>query len=78
MAKQPLNDDQRQDFLDSLPDDQLNEDAEQKLDKAIERAAQQSRSGREKPAADDDYNGTQTRSDTTEDTSDSHNDTSHP
>lgn len=48
MAKQPLIYDQRQDFLDSLPDDQLNEDAEQKLDKAIERAAQQSRSGRGK------------------------------
>lgn len=49
MAKQPLNDNQRQAFLDSLPDDQVNDNAEQKLDKAIARAAQQSRSKPETP-----------------------------
>lgn len=70
MAKQPLNDDDRQKFLDSLQEDQVNENAEQKLDKAIARAAQQSRSGQEKPEPDDDYTDTQTHSDTTADTSD--------
>lgn len=70
MAKQPLNDDQRQDFLDKLPDDQVNENAEQKLDDAIARAAQQSRSKPGTPEPADDYSDTQTHSDTTADTSD--------
>ena len=70
MAKQPLNDDQRQDFLDNLPDDQVNENAEQKLDKAIARAAQQSQSKQEKPEPADGYSDIQTRSDTAGDTSD--------
>lgn len=78
MAKQPLNDDQRQDFLDNLSDDQVNEDAEQKLDKAIERAAQQSQSKPGKPDSDDGYNDIQTHSDTAEDISDPHSDTSRP
>jgi hypothetical protein len=70
MAKQPLNDDDRQKFLDILPEDKVDQNAEQKFDKAIERAAQQSQSGQKKPAPGDDYSDTQTRSDTTEDTSD--------
>ncbi len=78
MAKQPLSDDDRQKFLDNLPEDKVIPDAEQKFDEAIERAAQQSQSAREKPAADDGYSDIQTRSDTAEDTSGSHNDTSHP
>lgn len=78
MTKQPLSDDDRQKFLDNLPEDKVTPDAEQKLDKAIERAAQQSRSGRGKPDLDDGYNDTQTHSNTAEDTSDSHSDTSHP
>lgn len=77
MAKQPLNDDDRQKFLDNLPEDKVNPNAKQKFDKAIARAAQQSRSKSEKPEPDDDYCDTQTRSDTAEDTSDSHSDTSH-
>lgn len=69
MAKQPLNDDQRQDFLDNLPDDQKNADAEQVFDEAIERAAQPTQSKPETPEADDNYSDTQTHSDTAEDTS---------
>jgi hypothetical protein len=78
MTKQPLNDDQRQDFLDSQPDDQVNENAEQKLNKAIARAAQQPQSKSGTPASDGGYTDTRTRLDTTADTSDSHNDTSRP
>ncbi len=78
MTKQPLSNDQRQDFLDKLPDDAVHPDAEQKFDKAIARAAQQSQLKQEKPVVDDDYSDTQTRSDTTEDTSGSHSDMSRP
>lgn len=78
MAKQPLNDDQRQAFLDNLSEDQVNENAEQKLDKAIARAAQQSRSKPETLEPADGYSDTQTHSDTTADTSDWRSDTSRP
>lgn len=70
MAKQPLNDDQRQDFLDNLPEDQKNTNAEQTFNEAIERAAQPKQSEPEKSTeADDGYSDTQTHSDTAEDTS---------
>lgn len=41
--KIPLNDDQAQEFIDNLPDDQANSNAEQKLDKAIAHASRSSR-----------------------------------
>lgn len=70
MAKQPLDDDQRQAFIDNLPDDQKNENTEEIFKDAIARAAQPKRSEPEKSTeTSDDYNDTQTRSDTTEDTS---------
>ncbi len=69
MAKQPLNDDQRQDFLDNLSADKVDPDAKQKFDKAIERAARQSQSGQEKPEPSDGYSDTQTHSDKAVDTS---------
>lgn len=78
MAKQPLSDDDRQKFLDNLPEDKVNPDAGQKFDNAIARAAQQSQSKSGKPESDDDYNDTQTHSDTAADTSDWHSDTFHP
>jgi hypothetical protein len=40
VSKDPLTDEERQKFLDNLPDDQKNDSAEQIFDKAIERAAQ--------------------------------------
>ncbi len=71
MTKKPLTDEERQAYLDSLPDGQKNENAEQIFDEAIERGAQPKRSEPEKSTeADDDYSDTQTHSDTAEDTSD--------
>ncbi len=71
MTKKPLTDEERQAYLDNLPDDQKNESAEQVFDEAIERAAQPKQSEPERSTeADDDYSDTQTHSDTTEDTSD--------
>lgn len=69
MPKKPLTDEERQAFLDSLPDNQKNDNTEQIFDEAIERAAQPKRSGPEAPDSSDGYSDTQTRSDTTEDTS---------
>lgn len=69
MSKDPLTDDQRQAFLDGLPEDQKNENAEQVFDDAIARAAQPKQSAQETPDAADGYSDTQTHSDTTEDTS---------
>lgn len=70
MSKDPLTDEGRQAFIDKLPDDQKNENAEQTFNKAIERAAQPKQSGQEKsPNSSDDYSDTQTHSDTAEDTS---------
>lgn len=70
MTRKPLTDEERQAYLDSLPDDQKNENAEQIFDEATRRAAQQKQSalGKSK-ATDDDYSDTQTHSDTAEDTS---------
>ncbi len=68
--KKPLTDEERQAFIDSLPDDQVNENAEQVFSDAIERAAQPTQSEPEKSTAtDDDCNDTQTRSNKAEDTS---------
>ena len=68
--KKPLTDEERQAFIDSLPDDQVNENAEQVFSDAIERAAQQKQSEQEKSTStDDDCNDTQTRSNKAEDTS---------
>ena len=68
--KQPLTDEERQAFIDSLPDDQVNDNAEQVFNDATRRAAQPKQSEQEKSTeAGDDYSDTQTHSDTTEDTS---------
>lgn len=77
MSKQPLSDEDRQAFIDNLPDDQKNENAEQIFTEATARAAQPLLSEPETLEPSDDYSDTQTRSDTVEDTSDSHSDTSH-
>ena len=77
MTKQPLNDDQRQQFLDNLPEGQVIPDAEQTFNDAIARAAQPKRSKPETPEQSDGYTDTQTHSGTTEDTSGPHSDTSH-
>lgn len=70
MSKDPLTDEERQKFLDGLPDDQKNENAEQVFDKAIERAAQPKQSSQEKSLnSSDDYSDTQTHSSKAEDTS---------
>ena len=68
--RKPLTDEERQAFIDSLPDDQVNDNAEQVFNDAIERAAQPKQSEQEKSTAtDDDCNDTQTRSNKAEDTS---------
>ena len=70
MSKKPLTDEERQAFIDSLPDDQVNESAEQVFSDAIERVAKPKQSEQEKSTAtDDDCNDTQTRSNKAEDTS---------
>lgn len=70
MTRKPLTDKERQAYLDSLPDDQKNENAEQLFDEATRRAAKPKRSERGKSkATDDDYSDTQTHLSTTEDTS---------
>ena len=70
MSKKPLTDEERQAFIDSLPDDEINDNAEQVFGDAIERAVQPTQSEQEKSTeADDDYNDTQTRSNKAEDTS---------
>lgn len=74
--KQPLTDEERQAFIDNLPFEQVNPEAEETFDAAISRAAQPPQSKPETPDSDDDYTDIQTRSRTTEDTSDSRSDTS--
>ena len=70
MNKKPLTDEERQAFVDNLPDDQVNENAEQIFTDATRRAVQPKQSEQEKStAADDDCNDTQTHSDKAEDTS---------
>lgn len=67
--KKPLTDEERQAFIDKLPDEQKNDNAEQIFDEAIARAAQPPRSESETPDFSDGYSDRQTHSDTTEDTS---------
>ena len=68
--KKPLTDAERQAFIDSLPDDQVNDNAEQAFKDAIERVVPPKQSAQEKSTeADDDCNDTQTHSDKVEDTS---------
>ena len=68
--KQPLTDEERQAFIDSLPDDQVNDNAEQVFNDATRRAAQPKQSEQEKSTeADDDCNDTQTHSNKAEDVS---------
>lgn len=69
MTKKPLTDEERQAFIDSLPDGQKNENAEQIFDEAIERAAQPTQSEPETPDSSDGYSDTQTHSNKAEDTS---------
>lgn len=70
MTRKPLTDKERQAYLDSLPDDQKNENAEQLFDEATRRAAKPKRSELEKSTeAGDSYSDTQTHLSTTEDTS---------
>ena len=70
MSKKPLTDEERQAFIDNLPDDQKNENAEQIFNDAIARAAQPTKSAQEKSMeADDGYSDMQIHSDTTADTS---------
>lgn len=70
MSKKPLTDEERQAFIDNLPADQKNENAEQIFNDAISRAAQPTKSKPEtSKAPGDGYSDTQTHSDTTEDTS---------
>ncbi len=66
--KKPLTDEQRQVFVDNLPPDQVNPDAKETFEEAIELAAKQKQSKPETLAADDGYNDTQTHSHKTEDT----------
>ena len=69
MSKKPLTDEERQAFIDSLPDDQVNENAEQIFTDATRRVALPKQSEQEKSTeADDDCNDTQTHSDKAEDT----------
>jgi len=77
MSKQSLTDDGRQEFIDKLPSEQIRPNAEEVFDSAISRAAQPKQSKLEKPEPADGYTDTQTHSDTTEDTLDSHSDKSH-
>ncbi len=70
MSKKPLTDEERQAFIDSLPDDEVNDNAEKIFTDAIERVVPSKQSEQEKSTeADDDYSDTQTRSNKAEDTS---------
>ena len=70
MSKKPLTDEERQAFIDNLPDDQVNENAEQIFADATRRVALPKQSEQEKSTeADDNCTDTQTHSDKAEDTS---------
>lgn len=64
-------------YEESLPNLERNPNAEEDIERLIVRAAQPLSSKPGKPRRPDSYTGRQTRSRTTEDTSDSHGDTSH-
>ena len=65
--KKPLTDEERQAFIDKLPEDQVNPKANKVFEDAIARAAQPKRSKPGKQADSDSYNDKQTRSHKTED-----------
>lgn len=75
--KKPLTDEERQAFINKLPPEQVNPNAQETFDSAISHAAQPQQSEPETPDSDDDYTDTQTHSHRAEDTSDSRSDTSH-
>ena len=58
--KKPLNDEQRQTFIDNLPEDQINPKVEKTFVDAIARAAKPKRSEPEKPDSAGDYTDKQT------------------
>lgn len=74
--KKPLTDEERQAFIDNLPPERINPNAQETFEEVISRAAQPQQSEPETPDSDDDYTDTQTHSRTTEDISDSRSDTS--
>ena len=74
--EKPLSDEQRQAFIDNLPSEQVNPNAQEIFEETIERAAQPQQSRPETPDSDDGYTDRQTRSHMIEDTSDSRSDTS--
>lgn len=67
--KKLLTDDDRQAFIDKLPENQLNPKAEEVFEDAISRASQPKRSKPEKPVGSDNYTDIQTHSRKIEDTS---------
>lgn len=74
--KKPLTDEERQAFIDNLPSEQINPNAQETFGEAIERAAQPQQSKLETPDSDDGYTDRQTRSHKAEDTSAKRSDTS--
>ena len=65
-------------YEESLPESERNPNVQEDVEQTIERASQPLPSEPETLPHPDDYTDTQTHLHTTEDTSDSHNDTSHP
>ena len=70
MSKKPLTDEERQAFLDNLPEEQRNPQAKETFNEAVARAAQPKQSEPETPEPGDGYSDKQTHSRKTEDTSD--------
>lgn len=66
-----------EEFEKNLPDDQRNPNAKETFDELIARAAKPVQPKPERPAQSEGYTGKQTRSRSSEDTSDSRSDTSH-
>ena len=67
--KKPLTDEERQAFIDNLPPEQINPNAQETFDETISRAGQPQQSESETPESDDDYTDTQTHSHKAEDIS---------
>jgi len=78
MAKKPLNDDERQAYIDNLPEDQKNSDPKTKFDELVALASTTPvLKDSEQSAVDEGYNGKQTHSHKAEDTSEKRSDKSH-
>ena len=75
--KKPLTDEERQAFIDNLPPEQINPNAQETFEVTISRAAQPPQSKPETPEPDGDYTDTRTHSHKAEDTSAKRSDTSH-